>query len=111
LRVAAALCAPKPASLSIAEAGAVPLAALTAWQGIFDNGKNWRLGRPSSSMRVRVGSAILRSNSQGTRARASLRRPPARIWIFVRQLGADTVIDYKAERFEDAAVKVDVFSI
>ncbi len=38
-----ALCAPvgiaaKPSSLSMAEAAAVPLAATTAWQGLFDQG-------------------------------------------------------------------------
>jgi NADPH:quinone reductase-like Zn-dependent oxidoreductase len=32
------LCAPKPAHLDFAEAAAVPLAAITAWQGEFDHG-------------------------------------------------------------------------
>jgi NADPH:quinone reductase-like Zn-dependent oxidoreductase len=31
--------APKPARLSYIEAAAVPLAALTAWQGLFDHGQ------------------------------------------------------------------------
>jgi len=104
--VSAALCAPKPASLSIAEAGAVPLAALTAWQGISTT-ENWRLGRPSSSMRFGWGRpfAVQFARNKGARVIATA---SGKNMDFVRQLGADTVIDYKAERFEDAAVKVDV---
>lgn len=36
--VKARLCAPKPKQLDHASAAAVPLAALTAWQGLFDHG-------------------------------------------------------------------------
>jgi len=50
------------ASLSIAEAGAVPLAALTACRE-FSTTENWRLGRPSSSSGFGW-SRHLRSNSQ-----------------------------------------------
>ena len=37
--IKADLCAPKPATLGYAEAAAVPLAAITAWQGLFDYGR------------------------------------------------------------------------
>ena len=37
--VAAGLLAPKPQALSHVESAAVPLAALSAWQGLFDHGK------------------------------------------------------------------------
>jgi NADPH:quinone reductase-like Zn-dependent oxidoreductase len=105
--VSAALCAPKPASLSIAEAGAVPLAALTAWQGIFDNGKL----EAGQTILIHAGSggvghfAVQFARNKGARVIATA---SGKNMDFVRQLGADTVIDYKAERFEDAAVKVDV---
>ena len=36
--IAAAFCALQPASLSAVESAAVPLAGLTAWQGLFDHG-------------------------------------------------------------------------
>jgi NADPH:quinone reductase-like Zn-dependent oxidoreductase len=105
--VPSSLCAPKPASLSIAEAGAVPLAALTAWQGIFDNGGL----AAGQTVLIHAGSggvghfAIQFAKNKGARVVATASGENV---DFVRRLGADTVIDYKTQRFEDAAVQVDV---
>jgi NADPH:quinone reductase-like Zn-dependent oxidoreductase len=103
----AALCAPKPKSLSTLESSAVPLAALTAWQGIFDNG-----GLESEQkILVHAGAggvghfAIQFAKARGAYVFATA---AAENIDFVRKLGADVVIDYKAQRFEDAAKDLDV---
>lgn len=103
----AALCAPKPKSLDTLEAAAVPLAALTAWQGIFDNG-----GLESGqTILIHAGAggvghfAVQFAKARGARVLATA---GAENVDFVRKLGADVVIDYKAQRFEDTAKDLDV---
>jgi len=102
-----ALCAPKPKSLSTVEAAAVPLAALTAWQGIFDNGEL----QAGQTILIHAGSggvghfAVQFAKNKGARVFATA----SGINVdFVRQLGADVVIDYKTQRFEDLASDMDV---
>jgi NADPH:quinone reductase-like Zn-dependent oxidoreductase len=90
----------KPASLSHQEAGTVPLAALTAWQALVDH------GRLVSGSRVLVHAAaggvgvfavqIAKSLGAYVAGTASSRNQD-----FVRQLGADLVIDYTREKIED----------
>lgn len=66
----------KPASISMEEAGSLPLAALTAWQALVERGKV----RPGQKVLIhagcRMGSVRSRSSSPRTSVRASP-RPPA----------------------------------
>jgi NADPH:quinone reductase-like Zn-dependent oxidoreductase len=99
--VHAAELAPKPATLTHEQAAAVPLSALTAWQALFDHGDL------QSGERVLihggaggVGSfAVQLARWRGAHVAATASARDAEL---VRELGADEVIDYRAERFEDA---------
>ncbi len=99
--------APKPASLDVIQAGAVPLAALTAWQGLFKHG-NLKAGQ---RLLIHGGSggvghfAIQFAKAKGAHVITTVSAPPI---DFVRRLGADEIIDYKAQRFEDVIDEVDL---
>jgi NADPH:quinone reductase-like Zn-dependent oxidoreductase len=99
--------APKPASLDVIQAGAVPLAALTAWQGLFKYG-NLKQGQ---RLLIHGGSggvghfAIQFAKSKGALVTTTVSAPHVE---FVRRLGADQVIDYQAQRFEDLVCDVDL---
>jgi NADPH:quinone reductase-like Zn-dependent oxidoreductase len=101
-----ALCVPKPPNLSMVEAAAVPLAALTAWQGLF------QYGGLAAGQRVLIhaGSggvghfAVQFAAQRGAQVLSTASKDNIE---FVRKLGA-TVIDYKNQRFETVAADVDV---
>jgi NADPH:quinone reductase-like Zn-dependent oxidoreductase len=105
--VKAADCARKPAKLDFIQAAAVPLAALTAWQGLFD------YGHLAAGQRVLIHGA---SGGVGHFAVQFAKARGATVFAtcsgedvdFVRGLGADEVIDYRAERFEDRARDIDL---
>jgi NADPH:quinone reductase-like Zn-dependent oxidoreductase len=96
-----------PHSVDIATAGAVPLAALTAWQGIFDQ------GMLEKGERVLVHAA---AGGVGHLAVQFAREKGAEVYAtasgdgieFVRSLGIEHVIDYRSERFEDIAREMDL---
>src|SRR5262249_6354608 len=97
----------KPANVDHVHAAATPIAALTAWQGLFE-----RAGL-TSDQRVLIHGA---SGGVGTFAVQLARWRGARVTAtasaanldFVRHLGTDEVIDYRAQRFEDVVGGVDV---
>jgi len=99
--------APKPASVDHVHAAATPIAALTAWQGLVD-----RAGL-AAGQRVLIHGA---AGGVGAFAVQLARWRGARVTAtasianldFVRRLGADEVIDYRSERFEDVVGDVDV---
>ena len=99
--------APKPATLSFPEAAAVPLSALTAWQALFDHGRLVR----GSRVLIHGGAggvgafAVQLARWRGAHVAAT---SSARDADLVRDLGADAVIDYRAQRFEDVVADVDV---
>jgi NADPH:quinone reductase-like Zn-dependent oxidoreductase len=105
--VKASEASPKPRTLDVAAAGAVPLAALTAWQGLFKH------GGLTSGGRVLIHAA---SGGVGHFAVQFAKAKGAYVYAtvstknvdFVKSLGADEVIDYKTERFEDKARDLDV---
>jgi NADPH:quinone reductase-like Zn-dependent oxidoreductase len=105
--VKAADCARKPERLDFIQAAAVPLAALTAWQGLFD------YGHLAAGQRVLIHGA---SGGVGHFAVQFAKARGATVFAtcsgedvaFVRGLGADEVIDYRAERFEDRARDIDL---
>jgi NADPH:quinone reductase-like Zn-dependent oxidoreductase len=105
--VPADLCQRKPANIDFAQAAAVPLAAITAWQGLFDHGG------------LNGGQRVLIHGGAGGVGHFAIQFAKARDAIvittcsaddkdFVRSLGADQAIDYKAERFEDLVSDVDL---
>lgn len=102
----AAMIARKPTSLTHAEAASVPVIAVTAWQGLFDQAQ------------LTAGQTVLihgGAGNVGAYAVQLARRAGIRIIAtaatdeiaFVRELGAQTVVDFQTERFEDAARDVD----
>lgn len=99
--------AKKPRSIGHIEAASLPLAALTAWQALFVHGQ---LGAGQSVL-IHAGAggvgslAVQLARWRGLRVFATA---SARDVAFVQALGADVVIDYRAERFEDVAREMDV---
>ncbi len=102
----------KPASLDHVHAAAVPLAALTAWQALVS------APAPSVSAALRKGQTVLIHGAAGgvgsfavqiakLRGAHVIATTSARNVDFVRDLGADEVIDYTSVRFEDAVHAVD----
>lgn len=99
--------APKPRTLDFVAAASVPLAGLTAWQGLFDYGDL----RTDQRVLIHGGSggvghfAIQFAKFAGAYVVTTVSEQHV---AFVRDLGADTVIDYQKQRFEDAAGEIDL---
>lgn len=97
----------KPASVTHAQAAAVPLAALTAWQALVDtaglqagqrvlvHAAAGGVGHFAVQFAKHLGAHVI--------ATASTRNHP---WLL--ELGADEVVDYTTTRFEDVVAGVDV---
>jgi NADPH:quinone reductase-like Zn-dependent oxidoreductase len=102
----AAMIARKPASLSYIGAASVPVVAVTAWQGLFDQGQ-LTAGQTVliHGAAGNVGAyAVQIARHAGIRSIATAATDDL---AYVRELGADRVIDFRTERFEDAARDVD----
>ena len=99
--------APRPRTLDAVHAASVPLAGLTAWQALADVAHL----APGQTILVHgaggaVGSfAVQFAKVMGARVIATATGEDLE---FVRGLGADVVVDYKTEKFEDQAKDVDV---
>jgi NADPH:quinone reductase-like Zn-dependent oxidoreductase len=99
--------ASKPMSLDHIAAAAVPLAGLTAWQGLF------RYGELKRGQRVLIhgGSggvghfAIQFAKAKGAHVITTVSE---KHFDFVREIGADQAIDYKKQKFEDIVRDVDL---
>jgi NADPH:quinone reductase-like Zn-dependent oxidoreductase len=98
---------PKPTRLPHVEAASVPIAALTAWQGLFDraqlqagervliHGGAGAVGVFAIQLACQRGAHVVTTASGHDRD-------------FLLRLGAQQMIDYHTERFEDVAKNVDV---
>ena len=97
----------KPGKLDQIKTGALGLAALTAWQGLFDHGGVQRGHRVLIHAAAGgVGHlAVQFARARGAEVFATCSRDDIG---FVRDLGAAEAIDYKAERFEDRARDIDM---
>ncbi len=108
LAVKQAVIAKKPASLSFEEAASVPVAAQTAWQGIFTHGhlENGQtilihggagaVGAYAVQLASHVGATVIATASGHDEA-------------YVKSIGASRVIDYREAQFEKVLQeKVDV---
>jgi NADPH:quinone reductase-like Zn-dependent oxidoreductase len=97
----------KPASIDHAHAGAIPLAGLTAWQGLFRRGQL----KKGQSVLIHGGSggvghfAIQFAKAAGARVLTTVSTANVE---FARSLGADVVIDYNTQRFEQQAQDLDM---
>lgn len=97
----------KPKSLSFNEAAGVPLAALTAWTGMFWHGKlqagqrifiqgaSGGVGSFAVQFAKAMGAYVIGMASTSNREH-------------LKQLGADEVIDYKTQNFEEILTNMDV---
>jgi len=98
--------AAKPASLSFAEAAAVPMGALTAWQALVDVAQL----RAGQTILIHGGSggvgsfAVQIAKARGARVIATASTANQDL---LKQLGADVAIDYTKTRFEEIAKDVD----
>jgi NADPH:quinone reductase-like Zn-dependent oxidoreductase len=102
----AAMVASKPTLLSYTEAASVPVVAVTAQQALFDHAQ-LKAGR-TVLIHGAAGSvgayAVQLARRAGLRTIATAARDDA---AFVRDLGADLVIDYRTERFENKVRDAD----
>jgi NADPH:quinone reductase-like Zn-dependent oxidoreductase len=98
--------APKPRSLTDAEAASAPVIAVTAWEALFDQ------AHLSEGARVLIHGAAGNVGAYAVQfARAAGLHTTAtalgRDVDYVRSLGADVVIDVQSERFEEQARDMD----
>jgi NADPH:quinone reductase-like Zn-dependent oxidoreductase len=97
----------KPKSLTYVEAAAVPLVAETAWQALIDTAKL----SAGQTVLIHGGSggvgsfAIQIAKARGAKVIATASTANQDL---LKQLGADTAIDYTKQKFEDVAKDVDV---
>jgi NADPH:quinone reductase-like Zn-dependent oxidoreductase len=99
--------AAKPKRLDMIAAAAVPLAATTAWQGLFDHGglKSGQSVLIHGAAGGVGGFAVQFAKARGARVIATASGDGLRT---VRDYGADAVVDYKNQKFEDVAHDVDL---
>ncbi|MEJ7559999.1 MAG: NADP-dependent oxidoreductase [Pedobacter sp.] len=97
----------KPKSISFTEAAGVPLAALVAWEGLFELGK------------LQAGQHILIHGASGGVGSFALQLAKAKgAYVigttsdsnleFLKQIGADKVINYKTQNFEEIVKDIDL---
>jgi NADPH:quinone reductase-like Zn-dependent oxidoreductase len=105
--VPAGYLAPKPRTLGHVESASIPLAGLSAWQGLFDHGDL------QTGQRVLVHGAaggvghfaVQLAHSHGAHVVATASTADGGT---VRELGADAVIDHTRARFDEVVDKVDL---
>jgi NADPH:quinone reductase-like Zn-dependent oxidoreductase len=97
----------KPTTLSHEAAASVPIGALTAWQGLMERAKL----EPGERVLIHGGAgavglyAVQLAQIRGAHVITTVSTQDI---DFVKRLGADEAIDYKASRFERAVRDVDV---
>jgi NADPH:quinone reductase-like Zn-dependent oxidoreductase len=107
IAVPARYLAPKPTALDHVEAAAVPLAGLSAWQGLFEH------GRLAAGERVLIhgaaggvgGFAVQLARARGAQVIGTASGDNAQAAL---ELGAHEIVDNTAARFEDGVEPVDV---
>jgi NADPH:quinone reductase-like Zn-dependent oxidoreductase len=102
----AAMVSSKPTSLTYIEAASVPVIAVTAWQALFDQAQ-LKAGQTVviHGAAGNVGSyAVQLARRAGLQTIATVATDDI---AFVRDLGANTVIDYRTQRFEEEARDAD----
>lgn len=96
-----------PKTIPLPQAGVIPLAALTAWQGLTQHGE------------LRMGQSVLIHGGAGGTGHFAVQfakalgatvttTASARDREFLLELGADTVLDYRSDLFEDIGEHFDL---
>lgn len=99
--------APKPANLSMAEAASIPLIGLTAWQVLVERAQI----KPGQKVLIHAGSggvgtfAIQLAKHLGATVATTASAANAPM---LKDLGADVVVDYRTQKFEDELSGYDV---
>ncbi|TDW74926.1 NADP-dependent oxidoreductase [Kribbella pratensis] len=107
IAVAEADLALKPVAVSFEEAASLPLVALTAWQALVERGNL----RPGQRVLIHAGSggvgsvAIQLAKYLGATVATTVSAGNA---DFVRELGADVVVDYRSQDFEQLLAGYDL---
>jgi NADPH:quinone reductase-like Zn-dependent oxidoreductase len=97
----------QPRGLDPMDAASVPLAGLTAWQGLFRHGGV----KPGQRVLIHGGAggvghfAVQLAKARGAFVATTVSGENV---AFARELGADQVIDYKKQRFEDEIGEIDM---
>jgi NADPH:quinone reductase-like Zn-dependent oxidoreductase len=97
----------KPANLSMAQAASIPLVGLTAWQVLVERAQI----KPGQKVLIHAGSggvgtfAIQLAKHLGATVATTASAANA---TMVKELGADVVIDYRRQKFEDELSGYDV---
>ena len=97
----------KPQRLSFIEAAAVPLAGLTAWTALFEYGK-LQAGQRVLIQGASGGVGSLAVQFAKAKGAYVIGTASADELDYVRQLGADEVLDYQSQRVEERVRDVDV---
>jgi NADPH:quinone reductase-like Zn-dependent oxidoreductase len=97
----------KPASITMEQAAATPLAALTAWQALVDTAK---VGAGQRVLITAAAGGVGHFAVQFARLLGAhvVATASARNHSWLKDIGADTVIDYTQVRFEDEVQDLDV---
>ncbi|RYZ83699.1 MAG: NADP-dependent oxidoreductase [Proteobacteria bacterium] len=97
----------KPEALTVNEAAAISLGGLTAWQGLFDQAG---LGRGQRLLITGASGAVGSLAVQFAKERGAyvIAVASSRNQTFVKSLGADEVLNYEIEKFEEIVRDVDV---
>ena len=92
----------KPKRLDFAQAAAIPLTAITAWEAFFDSMKIDRGGKDAGKTILIIGGAggvgsigIQLAKLAGLRVIATASRPETVAWV--KELGADEVVDHRKD--------------
>lgn len=99
--------APKPTNLSMAEAASIPLVGLTAWQVLVERAQI----KPGRKVLIHAGSggvgtfAIQLAKHLGATVATTASAANA---TMLRELGADVVIDYRSQKFEEELLGYDI---
>lgn len=99
--------APKPNSLNYVQAASVPVAAMTAWQALFDKG-SLSTGQTVLIHAAAGGVGSFAVQLAKWKGAYVIGTTSATNSDFVRDLGADEVIDYQTVPFETVTHNVDV---
>ena len=103
----AGMMARKPAALDFIGAASAPVVAVTAWQMLFD----YAQANPGQSVLIHgaagnVGAyAVQLARQTGLHVIATAGSGDIE---YVRTLGAERIVDYQAERFEDTVTGMDI---
>jgi NADPH:quinone reductase-like Zn-dependent oxidoreductase len=99
--------APKPSTLDDGQAATIPISALTAWQALFNHAKL----QPNERVLIHGGSggvgifAVQLAHRHGAYV---ISTASTKNLSLVKQLGANEVIDYKTQQFQDVVRDIDV---